>query len=381
MCSAWSDGWYVVNDTVTVEGDITVNGNVHLLLTDGYKLTVTGNVSFASGNSLTVYGQEQGTGALTVEGGMANGSSSSQNGGNGGSGSTWTGGNGNIVTVSGGKVTVGGSIVNVGSGHTGGAGAAGTATGIIYKDNVGTVYGNNVTLQNDTEIPAGATLIVPAGVNRTVPAGVNFTIPAGASMTVNGMLNLGGTVTNSGTLALQSNEQLSGTGTLSGNGMWQILNITTDVISVPADRVYDGTDWTDDAKAAIALPTDAGTICGKAFTYNTDGWAYTLSPETVLNAETYTVTYSKTDFSDVTKTFEVKPAPLTVTAVLPETWWGEAPTIEDVAISGTLYSTDTVEVTGLTAAPQVQPTLVTVCPSTWMAQMPFTVVAAILTMI
>ena len=83
--AAWAGGWYVVTGNVNINGGVSVSGDVHLILTDGSSLTVTGDVSFEAGNSLTVYGQAQGTGALTVTGGMANGSvGHNSNGGSGG---------------------------------------------------------------------------------------------------------------------------------------------------------------------------------------------------------------------------------------------------------------------------------------------------------
>ena len=63
-----SDSWYVVTGSdVTISGRVTVNGSVHLILTDGCSLTVTGGIQVAAGNSLTIYGQRGDTGSLTAQ--------------------------------------------------------------------------------------------------------------------------------------------------------------------------------------------------------------------------------------------------------------------------------------------------------------------------
>jgi len=66
-------GWYVVNENVDYTGKITLGGDVNLILGDGKTMTVTntgtGNEDFAiygDSGSLHIYGQSQGTGALTA---------------------------------------------------------------------------------------------------------------------------------------------------------------------------------------------------------------------------------------------------------------------------------------------------------------------------
>ncbi len=48
--------WYVAKGNVTVDGRITVTGNVHLILSDGASLTVSGGIYVPTGSSLTIYG-------------------------------------------------------------------------------------------------------------------------------------------------------------------------------------------------------------------------------------------------------------------------------------------------------------------------------------
>ena len=64
-----TSGWYVVNDDVEYTGKITLGGDVNIILADGKKMTVTNTDDYAiygDGKALHIYGQSQGTGALTA---------------------------------------------------------------------------------------------------------------------------------------------------------------------------------------------------------------------------------------------------------------------------------------------------------------------------
>ena len=109
-------GWYVVKSgTVDIDGSITVNGDVKLILCDGATLNAKAGITAEYGgtNSLTIYGQSENTGklsskttedyrdaienvALTVNGGIVEASAT---------GTQAQGFNGNSVTVNGGIVT------------------------------------------------------------------------------------------------------------------------------------------------------------------------------------------------------------------------------------------------------------------------------------
>ena len=65
--TAWNSGWYVVYDNVTVGSRITVSGAVNLILCDGVSLTVPNGIHLTGANSLTIWGQSGGTGALVIE--------------------------------------------------------------------------------------------------------------------------------------------------------------------------------------------------------------------------------------------------------------------------------------------------------------------------
>ncbi|MBQ1698354.1 MAG: leucine-rich repeat protein, partial [Bacteroidales bacterium] len=55
--------WYYVSDEITFDGAISVSGDVHLILCDGATLTAKEGIVVNRGNSLTIYGQSNGTGA------------------------------------------------------------------------------------------------------------------------------------------------------------------------------------------------------------------------------------------------------------------------------------------------------------------------------
>ena len=106
-------GWYVVNENVDYTGKITLGGDVNIILADGKTMSVTntgtGNEDFAiygDSGSLHIYGQSQGTGALTA---TANSSVAIKvddyitiNGGTVNAKGIYSDGN---VTINGGKVT------------------------------------------------------------------------------------------------------------------------------------------------------------------------------------------------------------------------------------------------------------------------------------
>ncbi len=52
-----SAGWYVVDASTTIPSRITVNGDVHIILKDGFTLTANEGIQVTQGNSLTIYGE------------------------------------------------------------------------------------------------------------------------------------------------------------------------------------------------------------------------------------------------------------------------------------------------------------------------------------
>lgn len=133
-----SSGWYVVLSDVVSMSTITVSGSASLLLMDGCTLTVNGNdsnagIGVSGGNSLSIYGQINGTGGLKTMGKLGAGI--------GGGSSNNVGGAGGCVNIYGGTIIAGSnSGAGIGGGWgdclgSGGGGAGGSVN----------IYGGTVT--------------------------------------------------------------------------------------------------------------------------------------------------------------------------------------------------------------------------------------------
>lgn len=123
--TTWETGWYVVTGDVTISSRVTVSGDVNLVLKDGTSLTVNGGIQCTETNSLTIYGQEEGTGALTAQ---------NTNAGNAG-----IGGNSDEGSSSCGEITInGGVIASFGGKTVGSYGAAGIGGG-SHRGNGGVI--------------------------------------------------------------------------------------------------------------------------------------------------------------------------------------------------------------------------------------------------
>ena len=155
--TAWSDGWYVVNGAVTIDGRVTVSGEVHLILADNASLTVNGGIDVAENNSFSVYAQSVGEnmGTLTAT------SSESEEAGIGG---TWE--NAGTITINGGSVTASsgenGAGIGGGNGKNAGTitinGGSITATGGRNGAGIGSGFegsGGNITINGGTVIATG----------------------------------------------------------------------------------------------------------------------------------------------------------------------------------------------------------------------------------
>ena len=67
-----SSGWYTVTgDNASISGNQNIIGDVHLILCDGAKLTINGQLKCSSG-SLYIYGQSEGDGKLNISTGSGN---------------------------------------------------------------------------------------------------------------------------------------------------------------------------------------------------------------------------------------------------------------------------------------------------------------------
>ena len=155
--TAWNGGWYVVNGAVTIDGRVTVSGEVHLILADNASLTVNGGIDVAENNSFSVYAQSVGEnmGTLTAT------SSGSEEAGIGG---TWE--NVGTITINGGSVTASGGdeAAGIGGGNGKNAGTITinggsiTATGGRNGAGIGSGFegsGGNITINGGTVIATG----------------------------------------------------------------------------------------------------------------------------------------------------------------------------------------------------------------------------------
>ncbi len=157
--TSWENGkWYVLNESIEINNHIEVSGTVNLILCDDATLTVNSYIVVNSGNTLNIYSQSGGTGALVVTGdeetsaagiggkdndcGTINiyGGNITANGGYAaGIGGGGYEGNGGNVTVYGGNITANGGICSAGIGSC----EKGTGGEVI-------IYGGTVTATGGT---------------------------------------------------------------------------------------------------------------------------------------------------------------------------------------------------------------------------------------
>ncbi len=224
-------GWYVVNNDLTVNSSVTIDGNVNIVLVDGKTLTVNANnawatagIAVAAGSSLSIYGQAEGTGSLNATGGdygAGIGSGYNKNAGN--------------VTINGGTVTAtghDGSGIGAGSGGDGGTVVINrgtvTATGGGSGAGIGGDSGNicNVTINGGSVEARGAMMAsgIGGGFNN---AGGTVTITGGDVLAVGGnmaagigggYMGAGGTVNITGGSVTATGGDANSSGIGGGNG-------------------------------------------------------------------------------------------------------------------------------------------------------------------
>ena len=166
-----SDGaWYVVNSDIIIADRITVTGDVHLILADGCTLTAQQGISVISGNSLTIYGQSEGDGALTAgTAGVADDYDAPTAfyagiGGVKGNDGVYAHGN---ITINGGNITAYGGIAAAGIGG---------GTGLSSK----TEINGNITINGGTVNAIGGNQAAGIGCgSQNGVAGGNITITGG----------------------------------------------------------------------------------------------------------------------------------------------------------------------------------------------------------
>ena len=179
-----NEGWYIISDSVNMNTRIPVSGDVHLILADGKTLTATKGINVTGeGNSLTIYGQTEGTGVLTI---TTPGSHNSAIGGNDGE----SGGN---VTIKGGVITAtgGGSAAGIGGGRNANGGTLIIYNGIVtvtggkYGAGIGSGLGNSSTHPSGGEVNIyGGNVTASGGSNSAGIGGSRYA--NGANVSISG---------------------------------------------------------------------------------------------------------------------------------------------------------------------------------------------------
>ena len=176
------DGWYVIEGNIAARKRwrITIMGDVNLILKDDCTFSVNQGISVNQGNTLTIWGQQEGNGALTVSSpaglnagiGGDNGETAGKikiNGGNisvkGGANAAGigggNGGGGGTIIITGGKVNAEGGINATGIGGGNGKGRANIRIlgGIVYA---------SVKANQEQQVAIGGGLQSELGIARII---------------------------------------------------------------------------------------------------------------------------------------------------------------------------------------------------------------------
>ena len=195
----WTTGWYVVTGKLTIDGRVTVSGDVHLILTDGSELTVNGGIqvqdnsteSIPNTNALTIYAQstEDNMGKLIAENIADNQAGIGGNERKGGGTITINGG---AVEVTCGKfgAAIGGGFVGNGGTITINGGTV-TATG----DDYGTGIGGGHFCSSGTITINGGTVTATANGGAGIGGG-EYGHDGGGSGPVRGTITINGGIIN-----------------------------------------------------------------------------------------------------------------------------------------------------------------------------------------
>ena len=215
--------------TITIHGGIVTatggNGGAGI---SGAGVTIHGGtVTATGGNGRAGISGAGAAAVVTIHGGIV-----TATGGTGGAGISGAG----AVTIHGGTVTATGGNDKAGiSSDTFSTTATGNAfiiasrievldnnaqSGVIIVGNVGTVYGDKVTLTTDATIPSGKTLKIESDKTLTIGEGVTLKVEEGATLKV----EEGATLMNEGTIIVYGElvEEVAGNGTI----IYKVTGIT-----------------------------------------------------------------------------------------------------------------------------------------------------------
>lgn len=211
----WTAGWYAVSGNVTISEPITVNGEVHLILTNGCTLTAEKGIVVTSTNSLTIYAQSENGGTLNATG--TTDDSGNASAGIGGSTTVLDSG---TITIHGGIINATGGVANnnFGNPNYGGAGIGGSTTSSGNGGNSGTIeiYGGTITANSGAGNVAGAGIGGGGGGNgKNGGDGSGITIYGGSITatfrgTGSGGAGIGGGAGNNGNGGAGNNIQING---------------------------------------------------------------------------------------------------------------------------------------------------------------------------
>ena len=160
--TAWDNGWYVAQDSITIHSRVTVTGDVHLILADGCELTANEGIQVAKNNSLTIYAQSKDDTMGTLTAQVVSNDTNAAIGGrlytdagditiNGGTvtarGGDASAGIGGGPVASGGNIVINGGTVTA----TGGANGAGIGGGMQCNGGNITINGGDVTARGGNQ--------------------------------------------------------------------------------------------------------------------------------------------------------------------------------------------------------------------------------------
>lgn len=197
-----NEGLYVVNSDVTISNQITVKGEVDLILCDGATLTASNGIEVVAGNTLNIYPGSTGSAVSGTGELIATGDDECAGIGGGGGPQICDGG---IITIHGGNITASGgsNAAGIGGGNNGSCGAVtiygGTVAAIGYPAD-GVNYG--CAGIGGGGAGNGGTVAIYAGTVTTIGGGAGG---VGIGMAQDGSSN-GNLILGAGLLMLVSND-------------------------------------------------------------------------------------------------------------------------------------------------------------------------------
>ncbi len=194
-----SGGWYIVDDDI--DGPLTFTGDVNLILADDADVTIVGDNGIVVNGNLTIYGQSEGTGSLSIKA----------------QGYDNTSGDG--IFAQNGQITINGGILSI----------TANRYGIITTNNDITINGGIISVTatgNNNGINASGNITITGG--NVIANGVNYGIFAEGTVNLSGGIvttNNIGNISLSGAIVTASS--YSGTVTVQGGVTYTKYDLTT----------------------------------------------------------------------------------------------------------------------------------------------------------